>query len=167
VTKNENLPVLKWDHMGMIVRLRGAKSLLLLESTMSGVDVFNINERLDFYRETCSLGIRRLQLQRTTEMKEAMLNFVDEVTGKPYNMNFVALVKAKWGKNQEDNVSSYFCSQLVAAAYQRMGLLSSSMPATNYLPSDFDGNGKFLPLLNGAQLSEVYIFPSKKARSSS
>jgi len=37
-------------------------------------------------------------------MKEAMLNFVDEVTGKPYNMNFVALVKAKWGKNQEDNV---------------------------------------------------------------
>ncbi len=33
--------------------------------------------------------------------------------------------------------NSFFCSQLIAEAYQRMGLLSRELPSNAYLPVDF------------------------------
>ena len=40
------------------------------------------------------------------------------------------------GHNEED-LSSLFCSELVAEAYQRIGLLTSAMPSNEYTPKDF------------------------------
>lgn len=65
-------------------------------------------------------GIRRLEVKRKRAMIEAMMDFVEEVVGKPYNRNLVQLVKGQFGNNDKDNLNQYFCSQLVAAAYQRM-----------------------------------------------
>ena len=33
--------------------------------------------------------------------------------------------------------SGYFCSELIASAYQRMGILKSEVPSNNFLPSHF------------------------------
>ena len=130
----------------MVARLPEEDGLLLLESTSEGVAVYHLDARLDYYRKDTTLGMyshhphstltlyltptstisyfigfRRLEIKRTKAMIKAITNFVEEVNGKPYNTNFVEMVKAQFGgNNQKDNLNSYFCSQLVAAAYQRM-----------------------------------------------
>lgn len=54
------------------------------------------------------------------------------------------------GRNNED-LSSVFCSELVAAAYQRMDLLPVAPPSNDYTPVHFAGQP--LPLRHGARLS--------------
>ncbi|KAL6060532.1 cGMP-dependent protein kinase [Balamuthia mandrillaris] len=154
-----------WDHMGMVVRMRGEKDLVLLESTMDGVDVYFLDSRLDFYRETATLGIRRLQnCNRDNAMIQSMMNFVDSVLGKPYNKNFVQMVRGKYGqRNQQDSLSSFFCSQLVAAAYQHMGLLSPSVAANNYLPNHFE-KAEAMPWLRDVSFAEIMLMPRKKKK---
>ncbi len=69
------------------------------------------------------------------------------------------LVKAAYdgpfGRNTED-LSSLFCSELVAEAYQRLGLLSEAKPANEYTPADFSEK-KELQLLAGTLGNEIII----------
>ncbi|KAA8495512.1 Uracil catabolism protein 4 [Porphyridium purpureum] len=56
-----------------------------------------------------------------------------------------------------DDLSKVFCSELVAAAYQRLGLLETYPPAAGYNPKDFSSeqtNPPGVHLLRGARLSE-------------
>jgi len=55
-----------------------------------------------------------------------------------------------FGKNEED-LSSLFCSELVAEAYQRLGLLTEGTPSNEFTPADFGGD---INLIN-ADLSET------------
>ena len=68
------------------------------------------------------------------------------------------MARAAYGSNETDNLSSLFCSQLIAAAYQRMKLLSDVDPSNNFLPVDFAkgfaGKGHFL-----GKLAEMVYFP--------
>lgn len=61
----------------------------------------------------------------------------------------------------KDDLSQVFCSELVAAAYQRMGLLESYPPAAGYSPKDFSSeqtNPPGVHLLRRARLSdEKYV----------
>ena len=75
------------------------------------------------------------------------------------------LIKAAYdgwlGENQED-LSSLFCSELVAESYQRMGLLSSAssaLPSNEFTPKDFSSDGKPpLKLLKNAKLAkEIFV----------
>jgi hypothetical protein len=50
-------------------------------------------------------------------------------------------------------LKNLFCSELVAATYQRLGLLPTEPPSNNYTPRDFGAEGK-LPLRQGAALGE-------------
>ena len=47
------------------------------------------------------------------------------------------LVRAAYGGNETEDLSSLFCSQLIAAAYQRLGLLPQDTLSNNFVPSDF------------------------------
>ena len=58
---------------------------------------------------------------------------------------------------------TYFCSELVAAAYQAMGLLSRELPPADYWPRSFEmprashGNRKRLEMVHGARLGEEQL----------
>ncbi len=43
-------------------------------------------------------------------------------------------------QENEHDYESYFCSELVAAAYQSMGLLSKELPASDYWPRSFESD---------------------------
>ena len=61
-------------------------------------------------------------------------------------------------ENEED-LSSLFCSELGAEAYQRLGLLSEEKPSNEYTPAHFsEKNG--LQLLKGASLGEEITLKS-------
>jgi hypothetical protein len=124
-----------WDHVAMVVERDG--ELHLFESTPDGVFTSPLSRRLKFYLKGSTLGVRRLTLHRTPEMKKALSDFIEEVDGRPYKQNWMDLMKAWKGTHTSEDLSSIFCSELMAAAYKRMGLLDNSIPSNNYLPADF------------------------------
>jgi hypothetical protein len=73
-------------------------------------------------------------------LEVALLAFVEEVHGQPFNDSKWVAVRAFRRRNRPGNGSSFFCSELVAEAYQRLGLLlkpPSGMSSNNYIPADF------------------------------
>jgi hypothetical protein len=136
-----------WDHIAMVVEVD--KELHLFESSPDGVFTTPLNRRLKFYLKNSTLGVRRLSVGRTPEMKKSLKNFIKEVDGRPYKQNWMDLVRAWQGSNTSEDLSSIFCSELVAASYQRMGLLSTEISSNNYVPVDFAFNNSKVKLIKG------------------
>ncbi len=64
---------------------------------------------------------------------------------------------ARWGRNKADDLSSVFCSELVAAAYKQLGLLEDSVVTCNVLPKDLAGD---FALRRGA-LGPLIVYSTK------
>jgi len=143
----------QWDHVAMVIHRRERSQLLLFEATMDGVDAYLLNTAMKYYRSTGKVAIRRATCNRDEEFLEKLHSFVDEVTGRPYKQDWIQLVRAAYNANESDDLSSLFCSQLIAAAYQRVGILSSDVHSNNFLPSDFAGD--FHGKLSGARMANV------------
>lgn len=92
-------------------------------------------------------------------MMTALSAFVKEVNGRPYKTSPLQLVRAWAQANETEDMSSLFCSQLIAAAYRSMGLLRSDVIADNFLPVDFAGDLKgrhvHIYLYNDIRLTRV------------
>jgi hypothetical protein len=84
---------------------------------------------------------RRLLPQLTSDQRGSLRTFADEVWGLPFNDSpYVALRAVHRRNGARPTQTSYFCSELVATAYQRFGVLRPSPEgrlASNYVPSDF------------------------------
>jgi len=157
----------KWSHVGMVARLPEWDVVLLWESTTlaniadiesgqerKGVQLVPLSERI----RKCNgeVSIRLLEnIDRTPEMLKELSLLRAEVKNRPYEQSKIELFKAAYdgpfGANTED-LSSLFCSELVAEAYQRMGLLSEKKPSNEYTPKDFSEAAK-LKLLKGGKLT--------------
>ena len=93
-------------------------------------------------------------------MLETLSSFRQEMKHRSFEKSKLEIIKAVYdgpfGKNETD-LSSLFCSELIAEAYQRMGLLDSSLPSNEFTPKDFSEKGS-LKLLLGASLGhEIYL----------
>jgi len=116
---------------------------------------------LESYLENTRIGVRRLQIARTPEFLLALSNFVEETKNRPYQINPVQYIKSFIGSHDQDDLSSIFCSQLIAASYQKAGILSKEYLPNTYFPADFaadDIKGGFV----GAKLSPILNFPIQK-----
>jgi hypothetical protein len=163
-----------WSHSALVARARADGPPLLWEATLdtdladvatheiaSGVNLYDLELWVKHYAgET---AIRQLHVQRTDAMRAALLAFYTEARGRPYERNRLELLRSVYdgplGSNRKENDSSFFCSELVAEAYQRMGLLPANPAANEYTPQDFSSERKKpLPLQLGATLGpEVLI----------
>lgn len=154
----------RWSHIGMAVRLGDGDDVRLWEAAPSedltelehihapeGVRLVPLRERLGYYEG--DFAIRHLQVHRHSAMLSALHAFREEVDGLPYEKDWLELFRAPYdgpfGANRKEALSSVFCSELVAAAYQRMGLLPSEPPSNEYIPADFASEAG-LNLLQGA-----------------
>eukprot|EP01090_Pellita_catalonica_P013749 TRINITY_DN3333_c0_g1_i3.p1 TRINITY_DN3333_c0_g1~~TRINITY_DN3333_c0_g1_i3.p1 ORF type:complete len:779 (-),score=169.29 TRINITY_DN3333_c0_g1_i3:15-2351(-) len=134
----------KWDHAAIVIPSRNpnnvdkqnAQCMSLFEATRDGVKSYPLSLRLKFYLETTKLGIRKLYGNKSPMMISKLVDFVTEVEGRAYKKNPLELTKLLFSGNSKDNQKDLFCSQLVAAAYQRMELMPSDIPANNFLPSN-------------------------------
>ena len=136
-----------------------------LEADASGVDVYPFTpESLASYRGM--VAIRHLGFERgalTGAMSGSLHMFMEEVKGRPYERRWMELLRAaNWfGHNDKEDLSTLFCSQLVAAAYQRMGVVSRAERSSNaYIPGDFATNAsakRAVKLQKGAYLSEEVV----------
>jgi len=166
--------VSRWTHIGMVLRLPEFSEPLCWESlripeipdvvdgTMkSGVQLLSLPERVR--TSNAEIGIRQLNKPITSTMHSAVLDFRETVRDRPYETSMLELVRAAWdgpfGKNSE-NLSSLFCSELVAEAYQAMGLLpcdtTGGTPSNEYTPKYFSDEGS-LTLLGNWSLGPTSI----------
>ncbi len=162
-----------WSHAALIVRKPGSPPLLW-EATLDtdladiatheaapGVHLYGLEHWLRHYGGETAL--RRLRVERTPAMQSALLAFYQEARGRPYERNRLELLRSVYdgplGRNRKEDDASFFCSELVAEAYQRMGLLPATPAASEYTPKDFSTDRKQpLPLLLNAALDpELWV----------
>jgi hypothetical protein len=164
-----------WSHVAMVVRVKEPDVALLYQTTpvckakdffegtlKNGVQVNVMSEAVNGYNG--KVAVRHLSVARTSEMLNALSRFRQEVKNRPYESHIIQMVKAVWDGplgDVEEDLSSLFCSELVAEAYQRMGLLPSNecggRPCTEYTPKDFSSEGGNIELLLGAALGEEIV----------
>ena len=141
----------RWSHIGMVFDLPEYDFVTVWEATTlsnardltsgkfgKGVQLIPLSERVRIYDG--EIAMRRLQPPVTAEQVIALVQLRRQLRGKPYEEDNMGLIRSAYdgtfGTNQED-LTSVFCSELVAEAYQSMGLLSESLPSNEYTPADF------------------------------
>lgn len=164
-----------WSHVAMVVRVKEPDVALLYQSTpvckakdffdgtlKNGVQINVMSDAVNGYNG--KVAVRHLSVERSPAMLEALSLFRQEVKNRPYEDHIVQMVQAVWDGplgHVEEDLSSLFCSELVAEAYQRMGLLPNSeaggKPATEYTPKDFSTDGGEIELLLNASLGEEIV----------
>jgi len=164
-----------WSHVAMVVRVKEPDVALLYQSTpvckakdffdgilKNGVQVNVLSEAVNGYNG--KVAIRHLAVDRTTEMLDGLSRFRQKVKDRPYEEHIIQMVKAVWDGplgHVEEDLSSLFCSELVAEAYQSMGLLPASeaggKPATEFTPKNFSTEGSAIELLHEARLGEEIV----------
>ena len=86
-------------------------------------------------------------------LEELML----EVNGLPFALQAKSMLKANYQFNRERFTDSIFCSELVAEAYQRVGLLSEKRLSSNFTPRDFSSSVETKLLVDARFCDEVRI----------
>ena len=161
----------KWSHVGMIINMPEYDFVTVWESTTlskamdlethaprSGVQLVPLSARVRTYNG--EIAVRQLEgLEPNHIDVNGLMELRKEVSRRPYEQSKLELIKSAYdgpfGHNEED-LSSLFCSELVAEAYQRMGLLSEQKPSNEYTPADFSQE-KDLTLTQGSLGEEVLI----------
>ena len=160
-----------WSHVAMVIRLPEYDYLALYESCglgglpdmMSGeprrgVQLVPLSQRVRAY--SGAIAVRRLEGVTLGQAERgALMALRRELRGRTYERSVTSLVRAAYdglaGTNAED-LSSLFCSELVAEAYQRLGLLGAGVPSSEYTPGDF-GAVSPLELLRGSLGHEIVL----------
>lgn len=161
----------KWSHVGLAIKIESLDLVLCLESTtlvdvpdfekgtpIKGVQITNLSDRLNKYDG--QVAARSLvDVKRDIMFYRILEDFKTENRNKPYEQNYIELFKSAYdgpfGGNKED-LSSLFCSELVAELYQRWGLLPEQPASNEYTPNDFS-EGKGLKLLKGKLTEEILL----------
>ncbi len=140
----------EWSHLGMVVRWDDLNVIQLYESTTlsklsgrKGVQLVSLRDRINTYKG--KIAIRRLVTKRTSEMMLKLKDFMWLHRNKKYEQNlwqlFLAAYDGWFGKNKAD-MSSVFCSELIAALWQLWGILSAHYRVPNeYTPANFAFGG--------------------------
>jgi hypothetical protein len=160
------------SHMGMIVKMKD-NVLGVLESVRHddsmcdmfgkvhcGVRIVGFREKLLLHGSLASTPVYVQVLSVTPErrlfMESALKRFVREVDCAPYQKDLVCMCLAPLrsliapAAAAPGVAKSYYCSELIAAAYKAMGLLPGTLRAEDVWPTHFFQNQ--LTLLNGAYL---------------
>lgn len=161
------LTLCRWSHVGMVIIDGNYDTPLVYESTHNdrvpgldikkrtqGVQVVKLTDRLKGYHG--EMAVMRLL---DNEFNDVSLRRLDslrkEFKGKPFEKNIrqAFMSMFKWYRLEKD-ITSLFCSELVAQCYIELGLLDIHPSSNNYTPADFAR--KRLKLLSG-HLSDPFI----------
>jgi hypothetical protein len=157
----------RWSHVGMVVRIPDLDAVLLWESTTSGhpddhstpegqkpkrgVQLPPLSKRVRDYDG--QVALRQINQPLSSDQIGRLTRFRHEVKDRDYDYDALELLRSAmdeglFWRNRED-LQSFFCSELIAEGYQRMGLLEESKPSNEYTPDDFaQGAGARLPLVD-------------------
>jgi len=150
-----------YDHCGIVVPSpveEGGNEWALLEATVEGVHFYGLRRRLlSWDLSHAKVVVRRLMFGRSAQTRAVLRDFCLEVDGKPYGLSPIKIFR----RNSTDSKESYFCSELVARAYQQLQLLPADVACCDFLPVSFSQSNR-LQLLQGAYLDDEILVEFKK-----
>ena len=141
----------KWSHVGVVVVDKEWDMVLLWESTTlskiktihgnvkQGVAIRPLSERINEYDE---VAVRHLEEPLTSDQEVILSELRAELKGRNYEEDKVELFKSAYdfiGGHNEEDLSSVFCSELVAEYLQRVGFLGGGFSSNEFTPADFGG----------------------------
>jgi hypothetical protein len=146
-----------YDHIAMVLRFSSGR-LALLESTfpsvksMQGVNLLSWDEYVldQHYLGSSRVTYRHLEVEFSDVILKSLESFVEGVQGMKYHLSAMKLLT-----KPNDDTEGYFCSQLVAAAYKTLGLITSEAPSSGFWPGDFSSERSLE--LQGAYLCEEQV----------
>lgn len=142
----------EFSHVAMVVKIKEWDMLLLFESTTlskikdiesrkqtQGVQLVPLSERIKCYDDD-KVVFRKLEgVERSPEMRKIFREFRKEVKGRHYEESkwelFCSAYDFIGGQNEED-LSSLFCSELIAEMYERWYLFIGGVKHKDYIPSN-------------------------------
>ena len=137
----------KFSHVALVIREPLFNQVLVWESTLnkkvnqnvvSGVQVSALSEQLQKYAG--EIWLRKLRVAPLEHQVDQLANFRHEIKGRPYEGDKAELLMSLADEAiLGQDLSSVFCSELVAEGYKRMGYLPQNMPSNSYTPADFAG----------------------------
>ncbi len=150
----------KWSHVGMVYLRDG--DVCLWEATkigkvvdsekgkkINGVQLPLLSERIR--RFSGEVAIRSISEGFDQDMLKKLFNFRQRVKGRKYEKRKLDLLLSVYDgifipegfvPDASNDLSSFFCSELIAETYREVGLLLSPQPSSEYTPADFAENGK-------------------------
>lgn len=98
---------------------------------------------------------RALRWTRPTDFDAVVATAISALEKTPYPSDLAMVLDYLLGRQDVANSDgTMFCSQLIAATYQRIGLLGEEHPSNHYRPKDFSSEtGAQLSLEAGAELA--------------
>ena len=150
----------EYDHVAMLFKF--GEKLVLFESTgQIGVDLLDWNAFINnkWHNLYTKLSYRKLYYRLSEDEIEQLEDFAQKVRGKKYKMNPVKIWRKSSNRDASGDIKeskSYFCSELVASAFKRIGLLPENVSATQYWPNNFASNST-LNLQKDAYLGDEYL----------
>lgn len=153
----------RWDHTALVISYKQYRKMYILQSTTSGVEVNEAESVLKgYWSSSRAVGVRRLMADRKG-VAQGLSEFAEKHLGKSYNFNFIG-GRGKRGKEvAELDRDKLFCSELVAAAFMHVGLLSTVLSASSFLPATL-ASAKTM-LNSGSQLLPLVKFPVPSSKS--
>ncbi len=158
-----------FSHIGMAIVSSELDTIFCWESTTlstvkdadtglatKGVQLVLLSDRLNTYQGKVS--VRHLLGESLTEHDLRDLSSLRQrLKGTPYEEDDLELLFSALDyfdqDDGEEDLSSLFCSELVAEAYQTLGLLPPCKPSNEYTPADFSEK-EDMELLNGFHLGD-------------
>ena len=151
----------KYDHVAMILRYKNGKIVLFESLRDTGVSVCDWQRfvSLKWFDLYYKVEYRKLYGTRGHEFITVLDDFIKQSIGKRFKINASKIFRKKCESDTAEVIKddkTYFCSELVASAYKRLGLLDKELAASKYWPGDFsqEDSSKKLTLLKGAYLGE-------------
>lgn len=165
----------RWSHVAMVMVLPEYDFVCLWESTAlsnlkdlnigrthEGVQLVPLSTRLRTYEGDMALRqLRGVRLSRRDMQKLMALR--RRLGGRPYEESTLELMAAAYDGllgEQNENLSSLFCSELVAETYQALGLIRGGRkdkPSNEYTPADFAEATENLPWIRGQLGPEIRL----------
>jgi len=146
----------RWSHVGLVVQVDEWDMALLWESTTlssiadlesgekrQGVQLVPLSARIAAYDGEAA--VRHIKLPLTDIQRNALRDFREAMKGRAYEASKMQLVRSlfdQFGPENVTDLSSLFCSEMVAEALMRMGLLDPSLPSNEYTPKDLSMDAK-------------------------
>jgi hypothetical protein len=142
----------EYDHVAVLIRTfapDGSNKLCIYEAEgRNGVsacywDQFVKNRWDKLYEKVVW---RKLFTNRDEKFKSDFSAFINETIGHGYELNvgkmmkFQSMWNAKEKQDGKDQDRSYFCSELIADCYKRLGFFNANKTAARYWPGDFAQN---------------------------
>lgn len=140
-----------WGQVGLIVRLSSETVPIVFESTAisqaedvrtgavaQGVQLTRLPDRIASFDG--AVAIRHLVPPLDEDLESRLHTFVENQHGKPFNSNKWIAFRSLNRRNVQSREPGYFCSELVAEAFQSIGILPrppEGMTSNNYIPADF------------------------------